>query len=516
MSQEEKTFLEILNSKLQSNERILKVHKAELNDHRFTVTLLVNAYQYDQMLTPDFKERIYQFAVEILPKDLPLLDIKYKKTFTSEDVILRAVLKYIYDEFAVLSPKICKDLIAVAINKNTIKISIRMPRYIYSYCESNQFAEKATAYLEREFMENVVCETKIDDTLVSEASEPLQGEAVKNMLGLIEISIKESIMQGVIAKAPIYIKHAKDKPATNVVICGKVKSITQKEAKATGQPFFTFILDDATSAINVTAFPKKENEIEALKKLIENQTIVCSGNIKYSIYDHANSMIANKISYCTIDFDAIKQAMNYKGAPSTYSLIHPQPYIEQGQDQLFQANFVDQTAGVPDSKEYVVFDFETTGLNIKDGAQPIELGAVKIKNGEIVEQFSSFIRIDKPLTKEIINLTGITDNDLIDAPLIEDIIADFYKFTKGTTLVGHNIPFDMAFLDKYSRPMGYAFDNDCIDTVNLAKLKIKAKDYKLSTLIDEFGIKNHIAHRALYDAIATAKLFLQLNKMVNL
>ncbi len=511
MIQVQSGFIERLNAKLQANERIFKVHKAELAEQSFVITLLVNSYDYKKMVNAEFKERLYQFALEILPSELPLLTIKYKKTITDEDIVLRTLLVYIYDEFNILTQKVSKDFIDIDINKNTITIRVRMPRYIYNFCESNQFADKVTAYLEHEFMESVECELIVDDTLIEETLEP-QNKSTKQMLGLIEAEVKESILPGVIAKAPIYIKNAKLKPSSDVVICGKVKSIMQKQAKSSGKPFFTLILDDTTDAINVTVFPRREQELDKLAELEENEIIIASGNIKFSIYERANSMIANKLSYCSVDFDKLKKDLHYKDAPEEYQTITPQPYIEQEQAEIFDI----LSAPVADTIEYVVFDFETTGLYISEGAEPIELGAVKIKDGKIVEQFNSFIKINKPLSKEIVNLTGITDKDLKNAPTIDLIIADFFKFTRGATLIGHNIAFDMTFLDKYSKPLGYVFDNDIIDTLNLARLKIKSKDYKLATLIEEFNIQNHIAHRAAYDAIATAKLFLRLNNMVDL
>lgn len=504
-------FIERLNKLLQPDERIFKVHNAVLDENALTVTLLVNSYDFDRALNADFQERVYNFAVRVLPEECPLLKLEFKKTITSEDIVLRAFLKYIYDEFNILSPKISKDLIKVNVVKDTIKITVRMPRYIYNYCENYNFTDKVSDYLEHEFMESVSCEVKLDDSLVEETFEP-DIQYTKKALGLIEIKIKESILPGVISKAPVYIENAKKKAASDVVICGKVKSKVQREARNTKKIFFTFTLDDTTSTINVSVFPKNEAETEKLQNLSDNDCVVACGNISYNTYEYANSMIANKLSYCEIDFDKIKISMKYKDALAEYVTVRPEPYVDKEQTDLFELF----SFPTEDKTEYVVFDFETTGLYINNGAEPIELGAVKIKDGVITEQFSTFIKTDKPLSQEIINLTGITDKDLADAPLMEQVIVDFYKFAKDAVLVGHNVSFDMAFLEKYAKLQGYAFANDCIDTVNLAKLKVKSKDYKLATLIEEFGINNLGAHRAIYDAIATAKLFLRLNSMADL
>jgi hypothetical protein len=103
-------FIERLNKLLQPDERIFKVHNAVLDENALTVTLLVNSYDFDRALNADFQERVYNFAVRVLPEECPLLKLEFKKTITSEDIVLRAFLKYIYDEFNILSPKISKDL----------------------------------------------------------------------------------------------------------------------------------------------------------------------------------------------------------------------------------------------------------------------------------------------------------------------------------------------------------------------------------------------------------------------
>ena len=166
---------------------------------------------------------------------------------------------------------------------------------------------------------------------------------------------------------------------------------------------------------------------------------------------------------------------------------------------------------------FVVFDLETTGLNNNPAMgkmdKIIELGAVKIIGGEIKEKFSTFVACDDKLSQAIIDLTGITDEDLIGAPPVEEVLADFYKFTAGAYLVGHNVTFDYRFVHYYGEKNGYMFENKQFDTLFLAQeiLRGQLPNYKLNSLADYYGFSfNH--HRAFEDASTTAKVFMELIK----
>lgn len=171
-----------------------------------------------------------------------------------------------------------------------------------------------------------------------------------------------------------------------------------------------------------------------------------------------------------------------------------------------------------DKNTIVVFDIETTGLrnDIKTSEFDyiIEVGAVKIVRGKTTEKFSSFVSCPKKLEDYIINLTGITNEDLKDAPAVDKVLKDFYEFCKGCILVAHNLPFDYSFISYYGEQYGLYFNNQKLDTIALAKeiLHGNVENYKLSTLAHYFKI-NFTHHRALYDAETTAKILLELAKL---
>ena len=98
-----------------------------------------------------------------------------------------------------------------------------------------------------------------------------------------------------------------------------------------------------------------------------------------------------------------------------------------------------------------------------------------------------------------------------NAPTYELVLADFYKFTRGCVLSAYNIDFDAKFLDKYAKTILFKFDNEQIDTLVLARQKLRnMPNYKLKTVVTRLGIELESAHRALDDAVATAKAFQKL------
>lgn len=159
---------------------------------------------------------------------------------------------------------------------------------------------------------------------------------------------------------------------------------------------------------------------------------------------------------------------------------------------------------------YVVFDTETTGL--RPGADElIELSAIKLVNGEIVDEFATFVRPTRPLTRETTELTGITAADVSGAPSAEEAVTRFLDFVGDACLVAHNAAFDWAFLTRIVGRLERRFEPPLIDSVGLARAVVPGlKNYKLDTLTARFGVKNEGRHRAGGDARATAAVFRQL------
>ena len=159
---------------------------------------------------------------------------------------------------------------------------------------------------------------------------------------------------------------------------------------------------------------------------------------------------------------------------------------------------------------FVVLDLETSGAAPSTGAGITEIGALKVRGGEIIGQFQSFVNPGHALPEFITSLTGITDAMLYDAPEIDQILPTFFEFLGShheTVLVAHNAPFDIGFLKAAAISTDFEWpDFIVIDTVRIARSALsrdEVRDCKLSTLAEFFGASIEPNHRALDDARAT-------------
>ena len=171
---------------------------------------------------------------------------------------------------------------------------------------------------------------------------------------------------------------------------------------------------------------------------------------------------------------------------------------------------VSGNANMPLNGDFVVFDIETTGLS-PNTESITEIGAVKIKNGAIVDTFNELVNPGKPIPPKISELTGITDSMVADCPYISEILPKFFEFAKGSVLVAHNASFDTSFIKKSAKDLGLAFNFSYIDTLELSRSIVEGvKNYKLDTLTKHFNVKLENHHRACDDATATGHVFLKL------
>ncbi len=163
---------------------------------------------------------------------------------------------------------------------------------------------------------------------------------------------------------------------------------------------------------------------------------------------------------------------------------------------------------------YVVFDLETTGFSPKKN-KIIEIGAVKVENGEITERFSTFVNPEVPIPFHIEELTSIKDDMVIDAPKIEEILPKFMKFCEGAIMVAHNAEFDMSFIKENCLLQGLPCDFTIIDTVALARILLpNLNKFKLDNVAKALGVSLDHHHRAVDDAACTAEVFVKFIEML--
>ena len=155
----------------------------------------------------------------------------------------------------------------------------------------------------------------------------------------------------------------------------------------------------------------------------------------------------------------------------------------------------------------MVFDFEATGLDIPT-IEPIEIGAVKLVDGKITETFTTLLDPKCHIPDEVAEKTSISDDMVRGMPTFKEVLPDFFKFTRGAVLVGHNISgYDFPLLNKYASANGYNFDNELEDTLILARRYIpEARHAGLEALSKSFNITHVNAHRAMGDVFATVEV----------
>ena len=177
-------------------------------------------------------------------------------------------------------------------------------------------------------------------------------------------------------------------------------------------------------------------------------------------------------------------------------------------------DFVIHPQGQSLDDSFIVFDIETTGLNPKF-SKIIEIGAVKIVNGEVAGSFSKFVNPEIPIPYNITKLTSITDDMVLDAETIEKVLPEFLEFVGESVLVAHNAGFDTKFIKKYAKDMGKKVENTILDTMTLGHILCpELGKFTLDRICKHLGVKLENHHRAVDDAAATAEIFKRFLKML--
>jgi DNA polymerase III subunit alpha, Gram-positive type len=345
-----------------------------------------------------------------------------------------------------------------------------------------------------------------------------------------------------------------------ITVQGYVFDAETKELRS-GRTLLTFKITDYTNSIMVKMFSRDKEDIPLLNAVKKGMWLKVRGSVQNDTFVRDLVMIANDVNEIKPDeredtapegekrvelhlhtpmsqMDAVTSVSKLIGqakkwghpavAVTDHAVVQsfPEAYSaakKHGIKVLYgvEANLVDD--GVPIAYNptkrnladatYVVFDVETTGLSaVYDTI--IELAAVKVKEGEIIDRFESFANPHHPLSATTIELTGITDDMVQDAPEIEEVLRKFHDWIGDDILVAHNASFDMGFLNVGLQKIGLGkAKNPVIDTLELARfLYPEMKNHRLNTLAKKFDVELTQHHRAIYDAEATGYLLVKMLK----
>ena len=167
------------------------------------------------------------------------------------------------------------------------------------------------------------------------------------------------------------------------------------------------------------------------------------------------------------------------------------------------------TASLPLDGEFVAFDLETTGLSAQHD-EITEIGAVILRDGQVVDTFQAFVNPGRSIAQKIVDLTGITDAMVADAPPISQVLPEFLAFCGGRVLCAHNADFDVGFLTAAAERLGLPFDPTYLDTLIFAQnLMPQLTNHKLDTVANALSLPDFNHHRASDDALTCGYLYLR-------
>lgn len=346
----------------------------------------------------------------------------------------------------------------------------------------------------------------------------------------------------------------------NVVILGEVFGYTAEEARGGGKFNVNFGVSDGNSSIMVKKFSLEAAEAAALEKMLQNGTAVAMrGYTKHDKHrdvpdvdltfyytdvaivhklrrgDHAEKKRVELHLHTTMSAmdalippaEAVKIAHDW-GHPAVAITDHGnvQGFQEAmiaaeklGQKVIWgmEAYFVNDTAGAVFGNysgtfedEFVVFDIETTGLDRRN-CGITEIGAVLVKNGEVLARYDTFVNPEMPIPAEITALTSITDEMVKDAPVIADVLPEFFGFIGDRLLIAHNASFDTGFIRTAAERVGLPFENPYLDTLALSQhLNKDLKRHRLDALAEYYGLGDFHHHRACDDAEMLAMIYFRM------
>ena len=343
----------------------------------------------------------------------------------------------------------------------------------------------------------------------------------------------------------------------NVYIDGEIQNMEDKETK-TGKVILSIDIYDGTSTMTCKAFLPGKNAKKIIKRLKSAKAIKLAGRAQLDNFSNELTIMANTIiesqalpkttrednaeikrvelhmhtkmsamDAMTSATDLIKRAMSW-GMKSIAITDHgvvqafPEAHKLLGRDNPdMKVIYGVEAYLVPDKEKsvknpkgqnienstYCVLDLETTGISIAT-EKITEIGIMKVKNGEIIDEFECFVNPEKPIPQRVVEVTNITDEMVKDAETIDKVFPKVLEFLGDSIIVAHNASFDVGFLKNTAKLLGYEFNYTYIDTLPLAKdLFPELKKYKLGKIADSLGIEVDVAHRALADVETTVKVF---------
>ena len=341
-----------------------------------------------------------------------------------------------------------------------------------------------------------------------------------------------------------------------VALQGEVIYSEDKTLKS-GKTLFSFDLYDGTSTITCKAFLEKEQAKKKMKRITSAKGVKVAGTASMDSFSNELTVMANTIveteglkkeirmdnsevkrvelhmhtqmsqmDAMTSATDLINRAIKWgmksiaitdhgvvQAFPEAHKLLgydNDKIKIIYGMEAYLAPDkkpAVENSKGQDLNTTYCVLDLETTGFSATT-EKITEVGIMKVKDGEVIDEFSCFVNPEKHIPERVTEVTHITDEMVKDAETIDKVFPKILEFLGDSVIVAHNAGFDVGFLKQNAKNLGYKFDYTSVDTLSLAQdLFPEYKKYKLGKIAENLGIKVEVAHRALDDVDTTVKVF---------
>ncbi len=447
------------------------------------------------------------------------VEVQYIRTYADNAVVKNRILEYLNTNNQMLFRSLTDEHLKITVDDKDISVVLRLETPVYKMFTAGNLQDGLTDWLDRNFNQNIelsaeeVASSDKDGGFKLSISNTASTDI--SSLRLIEIEDGEKIFSrgrvAGITQMPNYIADVKGE-SDNLIICGKVSNLSKRtyknkkynpEDSKTGPaelPLMRFMLDDTTGKMDCVCFPRPE-ETEQIESALEQcGQVVCVG--KASKYNDTLSYTVSAMFACKINFDSIKTSVS-KPVPEYYNTVIPEDCVSMEQQSLLDGGTAEVNKYFK-GKTFVIFDLETTSKMV-DSAHIVQISALKVVDGVEKQRFDTFVKPPISIPAEVIEIHHIDDDTVADAPKIQEVMPDFFKFTRGAVLVGHNIiGYDFAIINRIASAEGYIFDNELLDTLALArKYMPEMSNHKLTTLSKALKIEHENAHRADSDVFAT-------------
>lgn len=500
---------------------MLKLNSATYHKDKreLLVRFIISAFEVHSFTEENVKE--VQAVIEQMFPGVSV-GVQYIRTYADANVVKNKVLEFFNASNQFIFHSINDDTLKVEVGDKDVDLKFKLDTPVYKMFTAGDLQQKLEDYLDCSFNHyiDIVVEENVVDVKTLEDDIHIDSVVhADSSLRLVSAKLNDKVyakgkIDG-ISQMPNYICDVKS-ACENIVLCGKISQIEKKsyknkrynpDDKKTGAeflPFVKFMLDDTSGKIECVSFVSNDDDAEKFLSLANQTEVVCMGKVSWSQFSGRWSFTVNAVFLASIDFDSIHPAKS-KPVPERYVTIKPEKYVNETEKTLLddekpEEKISDYFVG----KTFVVFDIETTDLKTEI-AEIIELSALKVVDGVPTETFSTLVKPVATISQEISSLTHITNAMVLDAPQIEQVMPDFFKFAHGCIFCGHNIQgYDFPIISRISEEMGYMFDNELCDTLLLArKYLTELPNCKLETISKTFGIAHENAHRAMSDVYAT-------------